>query len=162
MIGRGVIASCAGASFSEVLVAMAILPLGLMGAIGAFHAAERTIAHGALASRALALAQSRIEAKRSVQWERLLVDDLNHDGMPDIIMRDDGQGGDLIAGDGAYSASQQEDGILLTWMVTPSRSGDLSASGHVVLEARASYENSQGRREVKLITVRSNPVFVGQ
>jgi len=162
MTGRSLLTACAGASFSEVLVSMAILPLGLMGAIGAFHAAEKTIAYGVLASRALAMAQSRIEAKRGAQWDRLLADDLNHDGMPDIIMHDDGQGGDLIAGDGAYSASHQEGGISLTWTVTPSRGGNLSASGHVVLEVVASYGNGQRRREVKLVTIRSNPVFVGQ
>jgi len=108
------------------------------------------------------MAQSRIEAKRGAQWDRLLADDLNHDGIPDIIMHDDGQGGDLIAGDGVYSAGHQEAGISLTWTVTPNRSGNLSASGHVVLEVVASYGNGQRRREVKLVTMRSNPVFVGQ
>jgi hypothetical protein len=143
-------------------VSIVILPLGLMGAIGAFHAAERTIAHGTLASRALAAVQSRIEAKRSAQWERLLIDDLNNDGLPETVMHDDGQHGDLVAGDGVYSANRNYEGVSLTWTVTLSRSGNLSASGYAVLEARASYDNGRGQREVKLAAVRANPVYVGQ
>jgi hypothetical protein len=108
------------------------------------------------------MAESRIEAKRAVPWERLLEDDLNYDGMPDIVMRDDGQGGDRVAGDGVYSGSREQDGVLLTWTVRPSHIHDLVASGSVILEARASYRSGQGRREITMTTVRANPVFVGQ
>jgi len=162
MMKRLIMTDCVGSSFAEVLVAMAILPLVLMGAIGAFHMAERIITLGTLSSRALAMAQSRIEAKRSVRWERLLMDDLDYDGIPETLMHDDGQDGDLIAGDGVYSATAQRNGVSLTWTVIPSRTGRLSGSGYAVIESRASYETEHGQREVKLVAIRANPVYVGE
>ena len=150
-----------GASFAEVFVAMALTMIGLAGAMGAFQAAERSFRTGMLATRALALAESRIEAKRSVRWDRLLLDDLDHDGIPDLVMRDDGVNGDVSAGDGVYSGSWEQDGVHLIWTVTPNRSGPLSASGHVLIEARAVYAAGEGRREVRVGTLRANPVFVG-
>jgi len=150
-----------GASFSEVLVAMALTMTGLAGAMGAFEAAERVVRNGMLATRALAMAESRIEAKRSARWDRLLLDDVNHDGTPDLVMRDDGVGGDAVAGDGTYSGSWYQDGVQLIWTVTPSRSGSLSASGHVVIEARAAYASGSGPREVRVGTLLANPLFVG-
>jgi hypothetical protein len=150
-----------GASFAEVLVAMALTLIGLVGAMGAFEAAERSLRAGMLATRALAMAESRIEAKRAVRWDRLLLDDLNHDGVPDLVMHDDGVGGDVLAGDGVYSGSWDQDGVQLIWTVTPSRSGSLSASGHVLIEARAFYTAGEGQHEVRIGTLRANPVFVG-
>ena len=150
-----------GASFAEVLVAMALTLTGLAGAVGAFQAAERSLRTGTLATRALAMAESRIEAKRAVRWDRLLLDDLNHDGVPDLVMRDDGADGDVLAGDGVYSGSWDQDGVHLIWTVTPSRAGLLSASGHVFLEARAVYAAGAGPREVRVGTLRANPRFVG-
>lgn len=155
------LASTRGASYSEVLVAMALTLTGLMGAMGALQAAGRTIGEGILATRALAAAESRIEAKRSVRWEHLLTDDLDHDGVPEVLMHDDGAGGDLAAGDGTYTASRERDGILLTWTVGPNRAGRLSDSGYVILEARASYATNGGVREVRLVTLRANPMFAG-
>lgn len=150
-----------GASFAEVLVAMALTMIGLAGAMGAFQAAERSLRTSMLATRALNLAESRIEAKRSVRWDRLLLDDLNHDGIPDLVMQDDGTGGDVLAGDGVYSGSWDQNGVHLVWTVTPSRSGALAASGYVFLEARAAYTVGEGQREVRVGTLRANPVFVG-
>lgn len=150
-----------GASFAEVLVAMALTFIGLVGAMGAFEAAERSFRTDMLAARALAMAESRIEAKRSARWDRLLLDDLNHDGIMDLVMRDDGVGGDAMAGDGVYSGSWEQDGVRLIWTVTPSRLGSLPASGYVFLEARAVYIAATGQREVQVGTLRANPVFVG-
>jgi hypothetical protein len=150
-----------GASFAEVLVAMTLTMIGLVGAMGAFQAAERSLRIGTLATRALAMAESRIEAKRSVRWDRLLLDDLNHDGVPDLVMRDDGIGGDVLAGDGVYSGRWDQDGVQLVWTVTLSRPDSLSASGHVLLEARSVYAAGEGQREVRIGTLRANPVFVG-
>jgi hypothetical protein len=150
-----------GASFAEVLVAMTLTLIGLVGAMGAFHAAERGVRIGTLATRALAMAESRIEAKRSARWDRLLLDDLNHDGVPDLVMHDDGAGGDALAGDGVYSGRWDQDGVQLIWTVTPSHSDSLSTSGHVQIEARAVYVAGESQREVRVGTVRANPLFVG-
>jgi len=46
-----------GATFSEVLVAMTLTFIGLMGAMEAFHAAGKSIGQGMHASRALAMAE---------------------------------------------------------------------------------------------------------
>ncbi|NWF72608.1 MAG: hypothetical protein HXY51_06115 [Nitrospirae bacterium] len=150
-----------GASFAEVFVAMALTLIGLAGAIGAFRAAERSLRTGMVATQALALAESRIEAKRSMRWDRLFLDDLNHDGVPDVVMHDDGTDGDVMAGDGVYSGSWDQDGVHLIWTVTPNRSGPLSVSGHVLIEARAGYAADDGQHEVRVGTLRANPVFVG-
>jgi hypothetical protein len=150
-----------GASFAEVLVAMTLTLIGLVGAMGAFQAAERSVRIGTLATRALAMAESRIEAKRSVRWDRLLLDDMNHDGIPDLVMHDDGADGDVLAGDGVYSGNWDQDGIQLIWTVTPNRPGSLSASGHVLIEARAVYVAGESQREVRVGTLRANPMFVG-
>jgi hypothetical protein len=153
--------SSKGATFSEVLVALALTLIGVMGAMGAFQAAGRSIMQGMLATRALAMAESRLEAKRSVRWDRLLMDDLDHDGVPEILMHDDGANGDRAAGDGIYSAAWEQAGVLLTWTVAPNRPGNLSSSGFVVLEARASYESGSGSQEVRVATVRANPMYAG-
>ncbi len=150
-----------GASFAEVLVAMTLTLMGLAGAMGSFQAAERSLRNGIWATRALAMAESRIEAKRSVRWDCLLLDDLNHDGVTDLVMHDDGAAGDLLAGDGVYSGSWDQDGIHLVWTVTMSRTGSLPDSGHVFLEARAVYPDGAGQREVRIGTLRANPSFVG-
>ena len=150
-----------GASFADVLVAMTLTLIGLVGAMGAFQAAERSIRIGTLATRALAMAESRIEAKRSVRWDRLLLDDLNHDGASDLVMHDDGVAGDVLAGDGVYSGSLEHDGVRLIWTVTPSRTASLSDSGHVLIEARAIYAAGESQREVRVGTLRANPLFVG-
>lgn len=162
MTKRQIMTDCAGASFAEVLIAMAILPLVLMGAMEAFHVSEKIITLGTMSSRALAMAKARIEAKRSVRWEWLLMDDLNNDGTLESLMHDDGQNGDKVGGDGVYSAATQKDGVSLKWTVTPSRGGHLSGAGYVVIESRASYETDQGQREVKLVAIRANPVYVGE
>ena len=140
---------------------MTLTLIGLVGAMGAFQAAERSIRVGTLATRALAMAESRIEAKRSVRWDRLLLDDLNHDGASVLVMHDDGVAGDALAGDGVYSGSWDQDGVRLIWTVTPSRAGSLSGSGHVLIEARAVYAVGENQREVRVVTLRANPLFVG-
>jgi hypothetical protein len=156
-----VLCSERGVSFAEVLVALALTMTGLAGAMGAYQAAERSLRTGTLATRALAMAESRIEAKRAARWDLLLADDLNHDGVMDLVMHDDGAGGDLLASDGVYSGDWDQDGVQLIWTVTPSRSGSLSDSGHVLIEARAVYVVDDNQREVRVSTLRANPVFVG-
>jgi hypothetical protein len=150
-----------GATFSEVLVAMALTFIGLMGAMEAFHAAGKSIGQGTSATRARAMVESRLEAKRSVRWEQLLMDDLDHDGVPELLMHDDGTDGDRTAGDGIYSAMWAGDGVVLTWTVAPNRASTLSESGFAVIEARASYRSANGEKEVRLTTLRANPVFAG-
>lgn len=150
-----------GATFAEVLVSMALLLIGLMGAMGSYQAADRGLRAGQLATRALAMAESRIEAKRSARWDRLLVDDLDDDGLSELVMRDDGQMGDAQAGDSVYTGSWEHDAVHVTWTVTPDRPGPLTTAGLVALEARATYKLNGVPREVRIGTLRANPIFVG-
>ena len=155
------IGSTKGATFSEVLVAMTLLLIGLMGAVEAFHVAHKGIGRSLLASRALAMAESRLEAKRALRWDQLLTDDLDYDGVAELVMHDDGSGGDRLAGDGVFSAMSEQNGIHLTWTVTPNRSVPLSQTGYVLIDVRASYRSDQGDQEVRLATIRANPAFAG-
>jgi prepilin-type N-terminal cleavage/methylation domain-containing protein len=150
-----------GFSLVEVMVAMVISGVALIGAMGAIHLSSRQLQDGVAADRALAMVQARLEAKRSIRWELMLEDDLDHDGIPDVFMKDDGQGSDVSAGDGIYSAWSERDGIRLVWTVEADRSGPLSAAGSAAIVATASYMGPRGAREVRMGTVRANPSFVG-
>jgi prepilin-type N-terminal cleavage/methylation domain-containing protein len=150
-----------GFSLVEVLVAMTLSAVVLMGGVTAVQMSGRFAQQGRLAAKALALAQSRVEAKRSVRWEALLLDDLDFDGQIDLVMMDDGQGADLSAGDGIYSARWERDGVTLIWNVAPDRVGPLATAGFVTIRVAASYESLEGTRTVKVGTVRANPAFAG-
>lgn len=150
-----------GATLSEVMVAMVLTLLGVTGAMGAFAAADKVFAHDALAARALTMAESRLEAKRAVPWNQLLSEDLDHDGVPDVSMRDDGTGGDRTAGDGIYSAMLEHQGLKVVWTVAPRGPGPLGSAGAVIIEARAYFPSGGGEREVRLATLRANSAFAG-
>lgn len=140
---------------------MSISTIVVMGGMAALQVSARLVQQGVMKTRALALAQGRLEAKRSVRWEALLQDDLDHDGRPDVIMADDGQGADVSAGDGTYSALWEHDGVTLKWTVAMDRPGPLSTAGLVTIRATASYPAVAGPRTVEVGTLRANPAFTG-
>lgn len=151
-----------GFSLIEVMLAMTILPFAILGVMGMFQWADEGQQHGIRGTRALAMVESRLEAKRAGSWENLLVDDMNGDGISETQMHDDGQGPDEVAGDGIYTAAVQEDGIDLVWTVQADRPGLLRLAGSVVIQARAGYSVGTGRRrEIRVGTVRANPRYVG-
>ncbi|TKB73452.1 MAG: prepilin-type N-terminal cleavage/methylation domain-containing protein [Nitrospira sp.] len=152
-----------GFSLIEVMVAMVILAFGLLGAMALFQIADHGLRDGGQGLRALALVQSRLEAKRAAPWNQLLLDDVNADGIVDVTMRDDGTQGDLQGGDGAYTATVEQAGIALLWTVRADRAGSLDRVGAVVVEARATYLLPSGRRRTLfLATIRANPNYVGE
>ena len=152
-----------GFSLIEVMVAMVILAFGLLGAMAMFQWADHSLHEGDKGIRAMALAQARVEAKCAAPWSRLLSDDLDGDGRSDFVMRDDGSEGDLIGGDGVFSASFEEGGIRVLWTVQPDRPGPLSQAGSVVIRASASFLLASGqRRELHVGTIRANPSYVGE
>jgi prepilin-type N-terminal cleavage/methylation domain-containing protein len=153
----------AGFSLIEVMVAMVITAFGLLGAMALFQIGDHGLRDGGQGLRALALAQSRLEAKRIAPWNLLLQDDVNADGVVDVTMRDDGTQGDLRAGDGTYTGTMEQAGILLIWTVRTDRAGSLDRSGAVLVEAKATYMLPSGRkRTVSLATMRANPNYVGE
>jgi prepilin-type N-terminal cleavage/methylation domain-containing protein len=151
-----------GFSLIEVMVAMVISGVALMGTMGAVELSSRHIQQGIISSRALGMAQARLEAKRSVRWQVLLEDDLDQDGIPETLMKDDGQSPDSIAGDGIYTATNERDGVTLVWTVEADHSGPLNSIGVVTIRAIATYQGPIGQREIRMATLRANPAFVGQ
>jgi len=151
-----------GFSLIEVMVAMVVLAFGLLGAMASFQSADHGLQEGAKGTQALALAESRLEAKRATPWQTLLSDDMNADGVPDVVMHDDGQPPDRVSGDGIFTAGTETEGISLIWTVQPDRSGRLQHAASVVILAAASYSLPNGqRRTIRLGTLRANPVYVG-
>jgi prepilin-type N-terminal cleavage/methylation domain-containing protein len=152
-----------GFSLIEVMVAMVIAGVALMGTLGAVEISSRHVQQGGLNSKAIELAQGRLEAKRSVRWQSLLEDDLDRDGTPEMLMADDGQGSDITAGDGIYTAMYERDGVTVVWTIETERPGPLRSASMVRIRAVAAYSGSNGRkREVQMATIRANPNFVGQ
>jgi prepilin-type N-terminal cleavage/methylation domain-containing protein len=152
-----------GFSLVEVMVAMVISGIALMGTLGAVEISSRHVQQGGLNSKALELAQARLEAKRSVRWQSLLEDDLDRNGVPETHMADDGQGSDLTAGDGVYTAMYERDGVTVMWTVEAERPGPLRSAALVMIRAVASYPGLNGhKRVVQVATIRANPNFVGQ
>ena len=153
----------------EVVVRVEAAPINpsdlglLLGAMALFQIADHGLRDGGQGLRALALVQSRLEAKRAAPWNQLLLDDVNADGIVDVTMRDDGTQGDLQGGDGAYTATVEQAGIALLWTVRADRAGSLDRVGAVVVEARATYLLPSGRRRTLfLATIRANPNYVGE
>jgi prepilin-type N-terminal cleavage/methylation domain-containing protein len=158
MKGRGQ----AGFSLIEVMVAMVVLAFGILGAMGAFQWSDHGLRLGTTGTRALALTESRIEAKRAAPWHALLTDDLDGDGRAEITMQDDGRFPDEQAGDGLYTATVEQEGIVLRWTVQPDRTGPAQAWGSAVITVHARYRAGQGQwREVTVGTLRANPRYLG-
>jgi len=151
----------AGLSLVEVMIALVISGIALTGAMGAVQIAGKYIRQADRNSKAFELAHSRLEVKRSVRWHFLLQDDLDDDGQLDTIMKDDGVAPDVMAGDGIYTAALERDGITVLWSVEVDRPGPLSSVGMAIIQAVASYDGSEGHKEIRVATFRANPAFVG-
>ncbi len=151
-----------GFTLIEVMVSMVILTVGVLAVVAAFRSANQGLRHGELGMRALAIAESRIEAKRASPWNALLTDDLDRDGLAETALRDDGMGDDEHAGDGVYTASADQDGVQVVWTVEPDRPGPLLDVGAVVIRAQAAFSFRSGpRRVIGLRTLRANPNYIG-
>jgi prepilin-type N-terminal cleavage/methylation domain-containing protein len=151
-----------GFSLIEVMMAMVVLAFGILGVMSAFQWSDDGIRRGEAGTRALALAESRLEAKRAAPWNALLTDDLDGDGHMEVAMRDDGQSPDAQAGDGFYTAMVEREGILLRWTVRPDHPGPLQVWGSAVITASARYQAGQGRWHVVTVgTLRANPRYLG-
>ncbi|OGW70468.1 MAG: hypothetical protein A3A88_04215 [Nitrospirae bacterium RIFCSPLOWO2_01_FULL_62_17] len=152
----------AGFSLIEVMMAMIVLAFGILGVMSAFRWSDHGLRQSTTGTRALALAESRLEAKRAAPWDALLTDDLDGDGRADVAMQDDGRPPDAQAGDGLYTAAIEQDGIVLRWTVQPDRPGVVQTWGSAVITAGARYQAGQGQwRDVAVGTLRANPRYLG-
>ncbi|MDR4478384.1 MAG: prepilin-type N-terminal cleavage/methylation domain-containing protein [Nitrospira sp.] len=155
-------ASAAGFTLVESMVALVVLSIGVIGTIGMCEWAERGLQRGALTTTALALVESRLEAKRSVSWERLLMDDLDQDGIVESVMRDDGMQDDQTNGDGIFTASVTQSHIRLVWTVELNRGHQPAEASLATIEARAIFRTMGGQeKEIRVRTIRANPRYVG-
>jgi prepilin-type N-terminal cleavage/methylation domain-containing protein len=150
-----------GFSLIEVMVSMVILAFSVLGVTSMFQYANEGLVDGAKGAQALAMAQGRVEAKRSAPWQALLMDDLNADGVAEIRMRDDGMQGDAVPNDGTYSGLSEQDGIRLVWTIQPMQSGPMQSAEMVLITAHATYEAGARSRSIETGTLRVNPNFVG-
>ena len=151
-----------GVSLIEVMIAMVISGIAFIGAIGAVQISSGHTRQGALDSRALELAHGRLEVKQSVRWRYLLEDDLDEDGIPETMMKDDGQNPDAMADDGIYTAMLERNGITVVCSVETDRPGPLGSVGMVAIRAVSSYVGQGSPKEVMVATLRANSAFVGQ
>lgn len=163
MTGRRVpVTSAAGFTLVESMVALVVLSIGIIGTIGMCEWAQRGLQRGALTTSALALAESRLEVKRSLPWDQLLADDLDQDGTLESAMRDDGLLDDGTNGDGIFTASLTRSNIRLVWTVELNRGRQPGAASLATIEARAIFRTLEGQeREVRVRTIRANPRYVG-
>ncbi len=151
-----------GFTLVELMVALPILAMALLGVLAMFQWSLRGTEHGASALRAVALAESKLEQKRTVSWAHIL-EDRGEDGAIGGSMRDDGIEPDLAAGDGIYSAQLDRDGIHVVWTVQFDRSGPPATAGLATITARAHYVSLSGQlRQIVLGTIRANPSYVGE
>jgi prepilin-type N-terminal cleavage/methylation domain-containing protein len=150
-----------GFSLIEVMVAMVILAFSVLGVESMFQWSNEGLLAGAKGTQALAMAEGRVEVKRSGPWEALLTDDLDADGVAELRMRDDGTQGDAVAGDGIYSGLSEQDGIRLVWTIQPMQSGPLESTEMVLIKTLATYQMGGRSRSMETGTLRVNPAYVG-
>lgn len=151
----------AGSTLLEAMMAAAIAGIMFVGTLEAVGTAARFVRQADVMTRAQAIAQSRLEAKRSVAWPLLLDEDVDQDGTPDTVMKDDGVGSDEEADDGIYSAMADHEGLTEKWMVEINRPAPLAMVGMVTITSVVTFEGLDGRRELRMKTMRANPAFVG-
>lgn len=150
-----------GFSLVEVMVSMVILAFSILGVTSMFQYANEGLLDGMKGAQALALAEGRVEVKRSAPWDALLMDDFDADGIAEIQMRDDGMHGDVLSGDGIYSGLFEQDGVRLVWTIQPLRSSPLDSAEMVLIKALATYQVGRQSRSIETGTLRVNPTFVG-
>ncbi len=161
-MGPSRLMNTAGFTIVESMIALVVLSIGVIGAIGMFELAEHGLQRGSLTTTALALAESRLEAKRSLPWEQLLADDLDQDGTLESSMRDDGLEDDATNGDGIFTGSVTRSNIRLLWTVELNRGNQAAAASLATIEARAIFRTIRGQeREIRVRTIRANPHYVG-
>jgi len=152
----------AGLSLVEVMIAMVILAFSILGVTAMFQWGEYGLQQGNQRTKALALSEARVEAKRAVPWDTMLEDDVDFDGIVDVHMSDDGAGDDEHGADGVYTGTVERDGIKVVWTVETLPAGPLPGAGVAIIRARASYRAGGRWHSVDVGALRANPAYVGR
>jgi len=159
---RALVREADGFTLVESMVALVVLSIGVIGTIAMCEWAQQGLQRGALTTTALAMVESRLEEKRSLPWEQLLMDDLDQDGTAESVMHDDGTQEDMTNGDGIFTGSMTRSNIRLVWTVEFNRGRPAGAASLATIEARALFRTLGGQeREVRVRTIRANPRYVG-
>ena len=145
-----------GFSLLETLVAAALLAFSLMGLTVAFAVSVRHLSEGDAATRAYALAQSLIEAKKTCLYADILKDDVDGDGLKETLLRDDGTAPDPVPGDGIYTASRADDGVTRIWTAEPDR--PMAGATRILIETR--WLDGEGKEHgLSWLVIRHDPAF---
>jgi type II secretory pathway pseudopilin PulG len=150
-----------GFSLLETMIAATIAGIAFVGTMTAVAVASRFIPQTGLVDTAQERVQSRLEGKQSVRWRSLLMDDLDHDGMPETIMKDDGQGADAVAGDGIYTGTTEQDGLTEVWTIEVDPMRPIATVGMATIRSVVTYHGTNGPQQVRMQTIRANPAFLG-
>ena len=141
-----------GSSLVEVLVAMSILSIVLTGCVGFFAIADDGLAGGAKSLLMTALAESRIEALRTIPYPALVAPVFTGDSEALTV--------EAAAG-GQFLGRQTIQGILMTYTVTPDNPV-LIRSRAATITVAADWADPRGRhRMVRFGLRRANPVYSG-
>lgn len=140
-----------GFSLVEVMISLVILAFGMLGTISMFSASEKALSTSSRMTMALRLAQEKLESKKAVSFESLLLDDMDGDGILETRMVDDSTAGDEVAGDGIYTGSDISLGIVRRWTV----SLNTPIAGIAKIDVVTSWVEDKGiKRSVTLSTIK--------
>ncbi len=118
-----------GASLIEVLIAMVLLAVGLLGAVGFSRVGSQALFYGDQIAKVSALAQAKMEDKLGLPYADLISED---------------PGGDLV-----------QDGIQLTWKINR----DNPFTDSATIEVIARWADGSGKeRRISFVGMKSNPV----
>ena len=141
-----------GSSLVEALVAMSILSIVLAGCLGLFTMADDGLAAGAKSLVMTALAESRIEALRTIPYPSLVAPVFTEDS--EALTVEETARGQVLG-------RQTIQGILMTYTVTPDNPV-LIRSQAATITVAADWADPRGRhRIIQFGLRRANPVYSG-
>lgn len=107
-----------GFSLVEVMISLVILAFGILGTISMFSASDKALGTSNQMTAALRLAQEKLESKKGANFDLLLLDDIDGDGVLKAEMADETTYGEEAAGYRVYKGSDTTLGILRRWTVS--------------------------------------------
>lgn len=142
-----------GFTLIEVMISLVILAFGILGTIGMFSASDKALGTSNQMTMALRLAQEKLESKKGVNFETLLLDDLDGDGALETRMTGDSTGGDKVAENGIYTGSDTSFGIIRRWTISLNN----PVAGIAKIDVVASWTDKNGiQRLLTLSTIKSD------
>jgi hypothetical protein len=150
---RGVQKSERGCSLAEVLTAMSVLTTIMMGSLALLMHTQKSLASGGQGLQVTGLAETRIEAFRTLPYATLLTPDFDGDGVADLVLIDHGNG--------EFTGQQTVHDIKLLCTVIPD-GPDPSGSPATTVRVKADWFDRQGQPKTLTYAFRrANPVYSG-